>query len=380
LDFDYITTANGGRLCLGTKDNWTPGAGSGNNYLYMGTSTANNGGFGTKYGGTTDNTSIGHVSAGELVHCRIIRDGNTVSYYVNDEFKGTKTADWMSNYSDWSIYFQCWEIGDFTVRNVNLDLKAEIMPSDVNLSVSASQDILSQTGDQGVKIETTVLTASVVDKLGYPSSNRAVVFKKGSNVLDTVQTDENGVASYTYHSAGVGDVTFTIECEEATETYTIEDNLYYNPNEISYESDFTSGDHIIGGGGLPSYHRFDLLDNFELEMEVKTNIDGARLVLASYDGIRNYNYCFGSNRDSSRLGAFYRETQSLAWGSGIARDNNYHAFKFVRSGNTFTAFLDGQSLGTQTFEWWNANSPYTFYFWIWRRGTIYAKNIKLKRI
>ena len=74
--------------------------------------------------------------------------------------------------------------------------------------------------------ESAVLTATYLeDNVGV--SGKSVVFKNGNTVLDTVVTDSNGEAEYTYASQGVGDVTITAECMGLQETYGIEDCLVY---------------------------------------------------------------------------------------------------------------------------------------------------------
>ena len=151
LEFDYINSVNGGRLCLGDRSSWREGLGNGNNYIYCGTSTAGNGGYGTRYAGTTDNSSAGSVTAGDTLHYKIVRKGDTISYYLNGALKGTKTAEWIGTYHDWSLYLQCWGTGDYIVKNVVLDV-------DLRVKVSASPQIIT-TGD------TTTITARVLDAI-----------------------------------------------------------------------------------------------------------------------------------------------------------------------------------------------------------------------
>lgn len=123
------------------------------------------------------------------------------------------------------------------------NIKIKPLPFDGSLSVSASKDILSYADE-----DECVLTATLTgDNVG----NRPVVFKNGSTVLDTVNTDSNGIATYNYESQGVGDVTITVECMNLQETYVVEDCLkvwgnltstitpnYTMPN-TPFEVDFT---------------------------------------------------------------------------------------------------------------------------------------------
>ena len=129
VEFDYVNTVNGGRLCIGDSSSWTTGSGAGNNYLYMGTSTAGNGGYGTKYQGTTDNSSAGAVTAGDTLHYKIVKNGTTISYYLDNVLRGTKTANWVNTIHTWSIYLQLWNNGETTIQNLSLDLSPRIRVS-----------------------------------------------------------------------------------------------------------------------------------------------------------------------------------------------------------------------------------------------------------
>ena len=88
------------------------------------------------------------------------------------------------------------------------------------LSVSADKPVLSYYDE-----ESAVLTATLE---GPNVSGRSVVFKQGDTVLSTVTTNSRGVATYTYNSQGVGDVTITAECMNLQETYSLEDITYFN--------------------------------------------------------------------------------------------------------------------------------------------------------
>lgn len=105
--------------------------------------------------------------------------------------------------------------------NVNVkNLKIKSLPFNGSMSVSASKDILSY-ADEDECVLTATLTGDNVD-------NRPVIFKNGSTVLDTVNTDSNGIATYNYESQGVGDVTITVECMNLQETYELEDCYFYD--------------------------------------------------------------------------------------------------------------------------------------------------------
>ena len=56
--------------------------------------------------------------------------------------------------------------------------------------------------------------------------------------ITTLTTDANGRATYRYNSAGIGDINFGVDFKEndgslVTETYTIRDAVYYNPDTLT---------------------------------------------------------------------------------------------------------------------------------------------------
>ena len=70
--------------------------------------------------------------------------------------------------------------------------------------------------------------AKVNTSLGGVPNNVPVVFKKGDEVLNTVQTSTNGVATYGYQGSGVGQVNITAECDGVvSEPYNVFDAIAY---------------------------------------------------------------------------------------------------------------------------------------------------------
>lgn len=120
------------------------------------------------------------------------------------------------------------------------NIKIKPLPFDGSMSVSASKNILSYADE-----ESCTLTAALT---GNNISNRPVIFKKGDIVLDTVNTDSNGIAACTYNSQGVGDVTITAECMNLQETYSICDAKWYNTL-----TDSSADSHLIKTGVTCSY-------------------------------------------------------------------------------------------------------------------------------
>ena len=103
----------------------------------------------------------------------------------------------------------------------------EVGPTPIgdNLELTSDKNILSFYDN-----ESCTLTATRLDSNGNGVSGEEIVFKINGGLLDTVITDDNGVAQCTYQSAGVGDVTITVECMDLTKTLSIEDCIIANVN------------------------------------------------------------------------------------------------------------------------------------------------------
>ena len=68
-----------------------------------------------------------------------------------------------------------------------------------------------------------------MDSSDNPLEGVTVTFYNGSTSMGTADTNSSGIASKTYSSAGVGDVSFTAEVGSlSSETYTVEDCINYD--------------------------------------------------------------------------------------------------------------------------------------------------------
>ena len=90
--------------------------------------------------------------------------------------------------------------------------------------------------------------AKVNTSLGGVPNNVPVVFKKGDEVLNTVQTSTNGVATYGYQGSGVGQVNITAECDGVVSgTYSIIDGWF---------ADYYDG-YILGSSSITKEQQSD---------------------------------------------------------------------------------------------------------------------------
>ena len=101
------------------------------------------------------------------------------------------------------------------------DITPEIEPA--TITVSSDKDVLSYSDE-----DTCTLTATVLDDNDEAIEGVTVEFWNGSTSMGTATTNSSGIATKTYASAGVGDVTFTASVGSlSSETYAIEDIYKY---------------------------------------------------------------------------------------------------------------------------------------------------------
>ena len=167
------------------------------------------------------------------------------------------------------------------------------------LSVSADKPVLSYYDE-----DSAVLTATLE---GPNVSGRSVVFKQGDTVLDTVVTDSNGEAEYTYASQGVGDVTITAECMNLQETYVLEDCIIYdsltsNSGKWTIPSGVTS---VYDNTGwkitASSYNQIKLTEKLTTACSVEFTVVDYSTPTSSYTPVIVYAYTNGETTPNQMI-------------------------------------------------------------------------------
>ena len=289
-----------------------------------------------------------------------------------------------------------WQIGGKTVQSLTIGGKEvqqikRISDNVVLYEKQGGQDnyALSLTGDKSilsyVDNESCILTATVTNN-GIASAGKSVVFKKGNTVLNTVTTNSNGIAQYTYNSQAVGDITITAECMSLSETYSIQDHVFYRTDEISKttSTSMIKGE-LYSGLSLPS-----LPNKFVWECDLKVSSQSSsedRVVLTptNFSGEQNPYGIFIQLASSSNGASFGIRRNGGTYGNGqkisYSADTYVH-FKIVRDGSTIHGYVDNTDLGTMTETWLDDYNTWWFSYSFWKRpritGTI--RNMKLKAL
>ena len=251
-------------------------------------------------------------------------------------------------------------------------------PIGYNLELTSDKNILSFYNH-----EYCVLTATLLDSNGNGVSGEEIVFKANGGLLNTVITGDNGVATVSYNSQGVGDVTITAECMNLTETYSIEDCSYYNTNEVSRTT--TNGSTIYDNNLSMS-----LSLNCEISYEIWSdngNPTGEHryfiLPLSQYnsgttqpqnalyfDQMGGNNGNFGKRENNS--------TVSLLNGFSCT-GSTYHIIKYVKNGTSVKMYVDDELKVTASISWIDNYSDYSLSMMRWSsKGTSKIRNVKFK--
>jgi hypothetical protein len=191
----------------------------------------------------TLNASASSITVGgSVVFTAIVKDqygsvmsGETVTFKEGSTTLGTGTTDSSGvvtlSKSDLTVGSHTITAVCGSVNSSSVTVSVSQASVVTSLTVSADKSVLSYYDS-----ESATLSALVKDQNGSVMSGQTVVFKKGSSTLATKTTNSSGVATYDYSASGSGDVTFTVECSNLQETYSIEDLLLYRSSVSSSDS------------------------------------------------------------------------------------------------------------------------------------------------
>ena len=307
--------------------------------------------------------------------------GATVKFYNGTTLIGTSITD-LNGIATYT--YTPSQLGNFTFHTVfeGTENFTNCNSSNVNITVINAPTSLVLQADKSILShydnDNCTLTATLYDNNNIPIGGLGVVFKKGDIVLATITTDSSGVATYTYNSQGVGDVTITAECMNLTETYTLEDCNYYSETGTTLiQNDSTDSDYP---SGIPYHHEGTEKYMVEFDFTMKTSFRfyyNNTKVTSKGDPI---DYGYGFSRDAS--GSFVISTRTTTtsnstYTTGLANGEE-RRIKMIIDGTTVSFYDNGNLIRTQTNEWLTTNPPAYFNWATWGTGTVTVKNIKIK--
>lgn len=314
--------------------------------------------------------------------------GATVKFYNGTTLLGTAITDLngiatytytpsqLGNFTFHTVFEGTENFTNCTSNNVNIT----VINAPTSLVLEADKSILSHYDNDNC-----TLTATLYDNNNTPMEGLSVVFKNGDIVLDTITTDSGGVATYTYNSQGVGDVTITAECMNLTKTLSIEDCILANVN-ASYTGTSTSDTvYSLGYDEITDLSNVDFEFSFKFH-QTKYGCDvclGASSEFTVSPPKSNYRIFIGnSGNGKTRYG--YRTTSTMNVGgstSGEVSLNTTHNMKIVKKGSMFKYYFNDRFLGSETITgFWADYHMFGVHTVQWNRGTTTISDLKIKQI
>lgn len=307
--------------------------------------------------------------------------GATVKFYNGTTLLGTAITDLngvatytytpsqLGNFTFNAVFEGTENFTNCNSNNVNIT----VINAPTSLVLQADKSILSNYDNDNC-----VLTATLYDNNNTPMEGLSVVFKNGDIVLATIPTDSGGVATYTYNSQGVGDVTITAECMNLQETYILEDCNYYNePGITLIQNDSADSSYP---SDIPYHHEGSekYMVEFDFTMKSKFRFYYLSTEVTSKGDHQNYGY--GFNRDNSgnfTIATRTTITSSSRYTTGLTNGEE-RRIKMIIDGTTVSFYDNGNLIKTQTDSWLTTNPPAYFSWATWTTGTVTVRNIKIK--
>lgn len=309
--------------------------------------------------------------------------GATVKFYNGTTLIGTGITDLngiatytytpsqLGNFTFHTVFEGTENFTNCTSNNVNIT----VINAPTSFVLQADKSILSNYDNDNC-----TLTATLYDNNNTPMEGLSVVFKNGDIVLDTITTDSGGVATYTYNSQGVGDVTITAECMNLQETYTLEDCNYYSETGTTLlQNDSTDSDYPCD---IPYHHEGTGKYMVEFDFTMRS---GFRFYYASTEVTAKgdpIDYGYGFSRNS--YGEFVISTRTTttsnsSYTTGLTNGET-RRIKMIIDGTTVSFYDNGNLIRTQTNNWLTTHPPAYFSWATWGTGTVTVKNIKVKQM
>ena len=311
--------------------------------------------------------------SGEIITDDETNNPIAVKIYLNNDYLETVYTYGYDKGFDFSIEDSELVSGENTIKMQcgNVVVEHTCLLSQDVLTLTSDKDILSA-ADSDVATLTATLTNNNVG-----ISRETITFKNGNTVLDTVQTDSNGEATYEYTSQGDGDITITAEYQSLQETYNIEDCYLVDENE--YHATGNNYTRILPDFSFPN-------TNWEISSNFKETHNGGQFGVADItspttqkDYVSSVKQ--GNNYYLSGLDGVTDGSQELWNRSTVYMSSIYYPVKIKHEDGTLYYYFNGTLMDTHTSSEFNAVSNLGLFFrGYYRETNTYVKDIKIKKL
>ena len=177
-------------------------------------------------------TLSGTLNAGSGKSVKIYQNGtviDTVTTGTNGAYSKSITASAEGSFTYYAVFDGDSVYSDVTSSSVIVTVSAAPVPVPASIVLTSDKQVLSY-----VDQDSCTLSATVRDENDVLMEGVTVTFKVDGTSIGTAVTGSNGVATKTYDSQGVGDITCAAEIGMiVSETYAIKDALYYHADTVS---------------------------------------------------------------------------------------------------------------------------------------------------
>ena len=259
--------------------------------------------------------------------------GATVKFYNGTTLIGTSITD-LNGIATYT--YTPSQLGNFTFHTVfeGTENFTNCNSSNVNITVINAPTSLVLQADKSILShydnDNCTLTATLYDNNNTPMEGLSVVFKNGDIVLATITTDSSGVATYTYNSQGVGDVTITAECINLVQTFVVEDCTYYDT--VTYTSETTKNISV------PSNFKLE----FDLYPKSRSTSSGGVSHYVKLTRPSTTDMWFGQGTSSGNHGIMVRPSTNY-WCSSLTTLNNDNHVVVTYDGSNVLYTCNGES-------------------------------------
>ena len=119
MEWTFRQTACGCDVCLGASSEFSVTPIKSNYRVLLG----NSGAGAIRYGYRTTSTNAsttGSIGINTDVSMRIVKEGTTFKYYVNDKLLGTRTVSFWTNYHMYGVHTVQWNRGTTTISDLKI--------------------------------------------------------------------------------------------------------------------------------------------------------------------------------------------------------------------------------------------------------------------
>jgi len=122
ISFDFKSTggtsSNEHRMFIAPKSLYN-GSGQPTYGFYFENAGGSNGQVGYRESGRSTTTGNSYtLSPNTYYNLKLVKDGTSITYYVDNSSKLSISPSWVNNYSDWCIFYCLWNSGTAWVKNI----------------------------------------------------------------------------------------------------------------------------------------------------------------------------------------------------------------------------------------------------------------------